>query len=164
MASKINDDLSCNRLTPKSFDCPANSITNPAIPAGEQLDATKVRHHHHARYAQLSATTTTAATQVIHVARFAGTLMDLVGGVVGVLTGNATTTIDIKKNNVSVLSGTIGLDNANTARVVEAATINPSLAAYVAGDVFEIVITVNAGTGALGTGVFAEALFDEKSQ
>ncbi len=133
-------------------------------PVEAQIQATKVQHQQRGSYAQASATTTTAATIPIFTARFAGTLIDFVAGVVGVLTGNATTTVDLKKNGTTVLSSTIVLDNANTARVVEAATLNPAAVAYVAGDVFELVMTVNAGSGALGTGFFCEARFNEKSQ
>jgi len=34
---------------------------------------------------------------------------------------------------------------------------------YVAGDVFETVVTVSAGSGTLGQGVFVDLVFDEEA-
>jgi hypothetical protein len=80
-------------------------------------------------------------------------------GSVTACVGAATITVDLKKNGVSVLTATIVLDNANTARVVEAATITTTAA--VAGDVFEVSVAVAAGGGTIGSGVFAYAEFYE---
>lgn len=162
--SQITDDLVVNgRLTPKYFDPPVGSIGNAAIQSSAQLPATTLRHHLHKAYSQPN-TTATTATLPLHVARFAGTVEQLVAGSIAACAGAATITVDLKKNGTSVLTAVITLDSANTARVVESATLDPALVDYVAGDFFELVVTATAGGGTLGTGFHAEALFDEQSQ
>ena len=163
MASSLDTDLSCKRLTPKSFDCPDGAIRNAAIPSSEQIDADKLKHQHHREYSQPN-TAATTVTIPLHVARFAGTLKQFVAGSIAACIGAATVTLDLKKNNTSVLSSILTLDNANAARVVEAATLNPALVDYVAGDFFELVITATAGGGTLATGLHASAVFNEGSQ
>lgn len=150
-------------LTPKAFNCPAGAITDAGINSGTQIAAAKVVHQHLRGHAQPN-TTATTETRTIHVARYAGTVVDVVAGSIAANVGAATVTLDVKKNGTTILTGTTTLDNANTARVVEAATINPASAAYVAGDWFEIVLTATAGGGTLATGVYAQATFNENSQ
>jgi hypothetical protein len=101
-----------------------------------------------------------AATEVIHEARgTAGRIRAVRAGSVVAATGNSTATIDVRKNGTTVLSGTIVLDNANTAYVSEAGTL--SVTSLAAGDVLTVVITVSAGTGTLPTGLFVTVVVDE---
>lgn len=149
------------RLTCGSMVAPANSVANNAIAGTEQITATKLQHQHRAVWAQPN-TTATSETRVIHVARYAGTLIDFVAGSIAACAGAATITIDLKKNGTTVLSAVITLDSGNSARVVEAGTV--TVAPYAAGDVFEIVTVATAGGGTIGTGLFCAATFNEGSQ
>ncbi len=158
-------DLHVNgRISADYMTLPPGAVVNASLPGTEQLDATKLRHYHYATYEQESGTTTTTGEHTIHVARFAGNLLQFVVGNVVACIGAATITVDVFKNGATVLSSLITLDNTNTARIVETATIDPAKLAYVAGDWFEIQITATAGGGTLGKGFFAKALFDEQSQ
>jgi hypothetical protein len=104
--------------------------------------------------------TAAAATQVIHVVRGAtATLRSAGAGCVVANIGNATVTVDIKKNGTTVLTGTIGLSVSESAYDIVAGAI--SVTDSVAEDVFTAVVTVNAGTGTLGTGLFIVLVFDE---
>jgi hypothetical protein len=72
-------------------------------------------------------------------------------GSIAIAVGAATVTVDVKKNNVSILTAVITLDTGNTARVAEAGTI--LTASAVAGDTYELVIVATAGGGTLAHGV-----------
>jgi hypothetical protein len=162
--SEVNDDLRVKgRLTPKFFDPPAGCITDLAVSGSTQLAATKLVHQHHERYSQPN-TTATAVTLRLHSARKAGTVAEFLAGSIAKCTGDSTVTLDLKKNNVSVLTTPIVLDSGNTNRVDETATISPGSENYVAGDWFDLVMTISAGTGTLATGVSAVAVFNENSQ
>lgn len=163
MATKLEGDFSVSgRLTCATFSPPAGCIADAAIPSGADINDQKVRHQHRGHFSQVSGTAATSATQAIHLARNSGTLLDFNAGSIVACSGAATIVVDLKKNGTTVLSSTITLDNANTARVSEAGTVNPASVAYVAGDLFEVVTTATAGGGTLGQGVFAAATFAEK--
>lgn len=164
MPNTVDGPLQVNGpLTCKSFNCPAGALQAAAVNDGAQIEATKLVHQHHREYAQPN-TAATAATVTLHVARHAGQVAELVAGSIAKAVGDSTVTFDLKKNNVSILSSTLVLDNANTNRVAEAATLNPASIDYVAGDWFELVVTVSAGTGTLPTGIAANVVFNERSQ
>jgi len=152
------------RFTPKFLDVPVDCVGNLAIPSTTQIDPTKLGQLFRPDYKTPSTLTVAAVTHNLYVARFAGTLDELLVGTSVACIGGATITTDLKKNGTTVLSSTIVLNNANTARVGVLATINPAAAAYVAGDWFELVVTVAAGGGTIGTGYYAIATFNERSQ
>lgn len=163
--STIDDNLTVKqRLSAKFFDPPAQCIDEAAIKSTAQIEATKLQHEHRAFYSEAVAITTTTKIIPLHTATAAGTLAGLVAGNVVPNLGAATIVVDLKKNNVSVMSSTITLDNANTARVAEVGTLNPASVAYVAGDCFELHITATAGGGTVGLGFFAAANFHQRTQ
>jgi hypothetical protein len=90
-----------------------------------------------------------------------GTINSVKAGSIVAATGDSTVTIDVRKNGTTVLSGTIALDSANTARVVEAGTVDGAQDDVVADDWIEVVISVSAGTGTLPTGLFVQVEIDE---
>jgi hypothetical protein len=163
VASMIQGDQYFNgNVGMKTLSPPAGCITNAAIEALAGIDATKVDHQHRMVYSQPN-TTATSETRMLFVCYGAtGTVIAFrAGSIVAALT-TATVTLDLKKNGTSILTGVITLDNANTARVVEAATI--SSASLVTGDVLEVVITATAGGGTLPTGVFCSLTVNEEAQ
>ena len=137
-----------------------NALLNPGcvsdthVAADADITATKLEHQHRAVYEQESDTTSAAETRVVHVVHGAtGTLKAFKAGSITVCTSDATITVDLLKNGVSVLSAAIVLDSGNSVRVVEAGTISgPSV---VAGDVLEVDVAVSAGGGTIGKGAFA---------
>jgi len=151
-------------LIPKTLSIPAGAVDDQAVAANADITSTKIEHQHRPIYAQESATTAIAETRTIHVVRgTSGKVDDFRAGSIVAATGNATMTVDLKKNGTTVLSAAIVLDSTNTARVPEAAVIDPNAQDLVVDDVLEIAITVAAGTGALGQGLFAVPTIREKA-
>ena len=137
-----------------------NILLNPGcvgdaeVKSAAGIAASKLEHQHRAVYAQESGTTAAAEDRVFHVVKgTAGTLKTFKAGCVVACIGDATITVDLHKNGASVLTGAITLSSSQSAYDLVAATINTDSVA--AGDVLEVVVTVNAGTGTLGQGVFA---------
>jgi hypothetical protein len=162
--SRIEGDQYINGvLTPKQFSPPASCITDAAIAAGAGIDASKVDHQHHPGFSQPNAAAT-SETRAIFVCRGnAGSVEALKVGSIGVAVGNATVTVDLKKNGTSILTGVVTLNSSNTARVSVSGTLTGSNA-LVAGDLLEIVIVATIGTGTLPTGVYAFATVNEEAQ
>lgn len=138
---------------------PSGSIGNSQIASSAAIDATKLQHQYAKQFAQVHGTAATAERRVIHRAKGAGTLTEFKAGPVVAATGDSTVTVDLRKNGTTVLSGTISITSGTAAFAVVTGSI--SSASYSAGDVFEVVQTVSAGTGTLPQGVFAEAVFRE---
>lgn len=146
------------RLTCELMTIPDETVDDDAVAADADIDADKLEHRHLKGHSQPN-TTATAETRTIHVARGSGTLEEFVAGSIAKAVGDSTVTIDLKKNGSSILTAPITLNSSNTNRVAATQTI--SSAAYVAGDWFEIVITISAGTGTLPTGVYGQGTFHE---
>ncbi len=156
IAMQLTGDVIINgRMVPSSFTPPSGCIPNAAIPAGAAIDTDKVEARVYASWAQPNSAAT-AETRTLFVAERSGTITSFLAGSIAAAIGDSTVTIDVKKNGTTILSSTVVLDNANTARVAEDGTLNGSVTAFVAGDWFEVVITISAGTGTLPTGVFAQ--------
>lgn len=87
-----------------------------------------------------------SGTVVLGVAPRAGQITDARVAAITPLTGNATYTVDIHKNGVSILSAVLALSTGTAARAsVVGALATTSVAA---GDFFEAVVTNTPGTGA----------------
>jgi hypothetical protein len=159
MAGRIEEDVYfAGNTTFKDATLNAGSVSNSHVAASAGIATSKCRHKHRKGRGQNG----TAAAETIgaHVCIGAtGTVVAFKAGSIAAATGNATMTLDLKKNGSSILAAAIVLDNANTARVVEAASI--STPGLVVGDWLEVVVTVDAGTGALGTGLYWELEVDE---
>jgi hypothetical protein len=156
LVAQLQGDVAINgRLTPTSLTIPAGSVGNASIASGSNVDTDKVEARVYSSWAQPNSAAT-AETRTLFVAKRAGTITSFLAGSIAKAVGDSTVTIDVRKNGTTILSSTIVLDNANTARVAEDGTLNGAATAFVAGDWFEVVITISAGTGTLPTGVFAQ--------
>jgi len=133
----------------------AGAVAKEHIEAAAGIEATKLEHAHRAVYAQESATTAAAAKdEVIHVVKgTAGTLQEFKAGNVVANLVDATITVDLHKNGVSILTAAIELDNTDLAYIPKAGIVDTG--AVVADDVLEVVVTAAAGGGTIGKGVFA---------
>ena len=139
------------------------AIKDQHVDSEAGIQAGKLEHQHRAVYAQESATTAAAATRVVHVVKgAAGKLKTFKAGCVTPCIGNATITVDLKVNGASVLQSAVVLDSSQSAYQLVEGTIQTD--GLSAGDVVGVAVTVNAGTGTLGQGVFAcVALFEDAS-
>ena len=146
-----------NLVVTGNFSFSAGTVTDTSVAAAAGIGATKLQHSHEQGYAQESATNAATESRVVFKASGAGTVNAFVAGAVVLLTGNDTCTIDLKKNGTTVLSAPIALSSSDTSRVAKTGTVTS--AAFVAGDVFEVVITATHNTGTLPKGVFASGQF-----
>ena len=136
------------------------TVQDADLAGSANLDPTKMRHQYCAVFAQANSAAASDTGRVIHVVKGAtGTVVAFRAGSIVAATGNATVTVDLKKNGTTMLSAVITLDSSNTAYVLEEATL--SVTAVVAGDVLTLVIVATVGTGALPTGLFAEVVVRE---
>lgn len=147
-------------LVADSISLPANTVGDAEVGTASPITADKLIHQYGPVFDQPN-TTATSETRVIHVARGPGTIVAFRAGTIAACSGAATITVDLKKNGTTVLSSVITLDNANTARVVEAGTISGTQTVG-DGDVLEVVTVATAGGGTLGTGLFAQAIIREE--
>jgi len=138
---------------------PTGAVGDDEIEAAAGIAASKVDHRFHVMHKQPN-TTATTETVGLYLAKAAGTVIGFRAGSIGIAVGAATVTFDLKKNNVTVLTGVLTLNSSNTVRVAVAGTL-VATPTYVANDFFELVITATAGGGTLQTGIFAEAWFEE---
>lgn len=164
MSSRIDGHLHvAGTLSAATLDVPAGTLRDAGVHANADIAAEKLEHQHQPVYAQASGTTAFAETRVVHVVQ--GDAAELVAFEVGlaglVISGDSTITVDLKKNGASVLSAAVVLDNGDALRTGVAGTV--TMAAAVAGDVYEVVVTVSAGTGTLGKGLFALLKLREKA-
>lgn len=138
---------------------PTGSVTNEEIAASAGIEASKLQTHFRFKDELFAAATTVAAvSKYVFTAHAAGSLL----GVEAVITGAIATgadrivSIDLKKSTAggafaSVLSGVFGFTNSSTLLVPVSGTIvTPN---YIAGDTFEIVVTVAGSASAQATGL-----------
>lgn len=142
-----------------SAGLPAASVGDNQFASSDPLSAAKQEHQHEEVVAQVHGTAAVTERRVLHVARGAGSVTAFRAGVVVANVGAATITVDLRKNGTTVLSAVVTLNNTHTAYTKVDGTV--SVPTYVAGDVFEVVITATAGGGTLGQGLFAQGVFRE---
>lgn len=89
--------------------------------------------------------TAASATVVLGIAPRAGKISDARVAAITPLTGNATYTVDIHQNGVSILSAPMALTSGTAARASVVGALSSTTVA--AGDYFEAVIVDTPGTG-----------------
>jgi hypothetical protein len=141
-----------------SFRPPPGTILDADVSAGAGVQYTKLQQLRPAVYSQ-NGTAASATIPIGVVYGATGTLVSIKAGSIAACAGAATITVDLKKNGSSVLTAVITLDNANTARVMEAGTFSST--SLVTGDFLELVITATAGGGTLGTGLLVQVRWAE---
>lgn len=160
MSGIIDGDLTIRgNLNCQSITLPQNALDSPGqIKAGINIPADKTEQRFFPSWHQPNSAASTE-TRTLFVARRSGTLNEVIAGSIAPASGNATVTVDVRKNGTTVLAAVITLDNTNTARVVEAGSVTS--AAFVVGDWFDVVITATIGSGTLPTGVFVQLEVDQ---
>ena len=162
MAGRIEEKIYfADTITFKEVVLPAGAVSDDQVAAGAKIAASKMVHKHRPSYGQ--AGTAVSETRAIHgVFGATGSVVAFKAGSITACTGNATISVDLKKNGTSILASPITLDSTKSARVLYAANI--ASAALSVGDWLEVVVTANAGTGSLGSGLFWQVEIDEDPQ
>lgn len=147
---------------------PDGCIADAHVSSAAAIDATKLEHQHNIAYGQANAAAVDE-TRVIYVCRgAAGTVMAVKAGSIAAAVGDASCTVDVKKNGTTILDAPITLDSSNAAYTPEAGVV--SVTALVAGDVLTVVIdgtlnpdgtTTTTGAEALPTGVYVQVVVHE---
>lgn len=169
MSTTFDNDVHVRgRLIASSFTPPASSIGNTAVQTGSPIDAEKLEHQYPIRSNLFApGTTVTAVTELIHIARAAGSVQAIEAVTTTVATGaDRTVTIDLQKSTAggafaTVLSSTIVLDNTSVVRVAEAGVVDTS-GDYIDGDVFQVVVTVAGAAGNQAAGLLVTTTFREQ--
>jgi hypothetical protein len=163
--STLGSDLYVNgHLSAKTASLPASSVSNNSVAGSAGIEASKLQHQHQQVYSQNANADAAADRRIIHVVRGnTGEIQSFHAGVRVVCTGNSTITVKLFKNGTNILSADVVIDNSNTAYSLEAATGFTSTT-LAQNDVLEVDVTVSAGTGTLGDGVFAVLNIREDAQ
>lgn len=140
---------------------PSGAVDDDSVATGADIDPAKLRHQNILMFAQDSDATAAAQTKVVDVVQGAGEVYKVDAGMVSPNSGDATVTVDLHKNGVSILSSPIELSSSEAAYALVSGTV--ATTAVVADDVLEVVVTVNAGTGTLGNGPFVRVVTREDS-
>lgn len=160
--ARFDEHIHFRSATFTTITLPGSTVGNSQILAGAGIEAEKLEHHHSITENQPNSAATTE-TRVIHsVYGATGDVLAFEAGSIVAATGNATVTLDLKKNGTTILTGVVTLDSGNTAYIVEAGSIDT--APVVDGDVLEVVIVATIGTGALPTGLFYNLRLNEDAQ
>ena len=166
MSSLIEGDIhfAGNVTFGSGVTLPNGAVTAGKVAAGAAIEATKIQQRNRAPWRQGNSDADVVdGTQVIYsVTGATGTLREFKAGCVTPCQGDATITVDLRKNGASVLSAVITLDKNQTARELVAAAI--STMSVAAGDVLEVVIDATPGTGTIAKGIFGYLTLDELPQ
>lgn len=162
MLSRIYGDLFVEgSLAASQLAVPAGAIGDGQVAPAAGIQATKLEHQHRLMYAQQNSTAVAEAKVVYVCYGASGSVVDFRAGCIAVCTGDATITVDLLKNGTSILASALVLNSSDTNRVAKQGTVSSSTLA--AGDVLEVAVTVSAGTGTLGTGLFAALTVHENA-
>lgn len=97
-----------------------------------------------------------SVTLPLGIATRAGIIKDVRVAAITPLTGNATYTVDIKKNGVTILTAPMALLAATAARVSVVGTLAVTNTPVAVGDFFEAVVVFAIGTGTAPLNVVAQ--------
>lgn len=144
---------------------PANSINENNLTTAALLPAAKLVARFAKDHRQASGADVAAKTELIHIAKYAGIVKSVEAAIDDAITGDNTVVIDLKKSTgggafATVLSSALTINSASAAQTAIAATVDATKDDYVAGDVFEIVVTVT-GTGTQAQGLNVTVFFEE---
>jgi hypothetical protein len=143
----------------------AGTIGADHLSSTERWRAAQVVHELNGVSVQAPGTNVTAKTEIIHIARAAGSIGTLkVAAITAPTGGNNAFSVDLQKSTgggafSSVLSAAYVMDNSKTSLTTY--SISPSVTTYAAGDIFEVVWLISGSTGNQAQGAVAEAFFEE---
>lgn len=141
-----------------SLVVPVNSIVDASVSAAAPLGTTKTRKRHYPKHSQYSGAANVIATDLVHeVYGAAGSIIAIRGSVQVACIAPSLTTVDVKKNGVSILTAPFTINAAAGVADVAGSVATPSL---VAGDKLTVVVTLTGG-GTQGQGLFVQIVVDE---
>lgn len=164
MTNRIDGNLHVTgTLKVGSMDLPAAAVTDDNMDPANPIDVDKQIHQYVHTYAQNRAAAVAAERKAVFSATGDGALVNVQAGVTQAAVGDSTITVDVYKNGVSVLTGVLTIDSGDAAFATQTAVVTPGSEGYSAGQVFEVVIAVTAGTGTLPRGVYVSLTVNEEA-
>lgn len=144
---------------------PASSVDENTLTTAALLPASKLVARFAKDHRQASGTAVVAKTELIHIAKYAGIVKSVEAAIDDAITGDNTVVIDVQKSTsggafATVLTATLTINSASAAQTAIAATVDATKDDYVAGDVFEVVVTVT-GSGTQAQGLNVTVFFEE---
>ena len=166
MSNRIDGNLTVSgHLTAGSFTPTTGSVGDTEASSARPFGVDKQVHQHVAGIGDPRATAVATTTgRFLYRAGAAGTLVDFTAGVVvaGVAwVGGGKADVHLLKNGVYVLSAVVTIDGTTLALSDGEISAGIDDDEYVAGDVFEVEITVTAGTGTLAKGFYCSMTVNE---
>ena len=167
-SSRIDGDMYVNgNLSAGTMTIPASAVTNTAVLATAQIDASKLMHGIHKSYSQESATEAAAGGHEIHIARAAGTVIAFECGHEVIAGGDKSATFDLQKSTAggafaTILSAVVTLNSTTPVRVMVVGTLTAG-AALIDGDILKIVVAIAGSTSTYPKGIFCEVVIHENA-
>lgn len=169
MADVIRDSvdrvMSGNWVFSGTVTLPANAVNEDNLKTAALLPAAKLVTRFAKDVRQKTGTAVVTQTELVHVAKYAGILKSVEVAIDAAITGDNTLVIDVQKSTggaafATILSSTLTINSATAVRTAVAATVDATKDDYVAGDVFQVVITAD-GTGTQAQGIVITVFFEE---
>lgn len=137
---------------------PDGFLTNAKVQAGAGISASKLERGRLLEYRGVG--TVTSDTIPLGEMFGAGSIKSVRIYLAGLAcAGGATVTVDIKKNNTTILTVVMTLNDTKAVREVVDGTL--SVTSYVADDIFDAVVVATAGGGTVGKGLYIGLVTDE---
>lgn len=144
---------------------PKKSLLDDHVADGAAIDAAKLVHRRSLDYRQADGAAVASQTLPLVIVRgTTGTLIALEAAVLTAATGDATVSIDLQQSTgggafASVLNAPVVIDASTAVRTAVAGVL--STTALADGDLLQLVVTANAGTGTLPQGLIVTVTLDE---
>lgn len=162
----FNGDWHVNgTATAKTLIVPSSTITNAMVAASAGIDASKVVHQFPLFYQQSPGSAVVAATYLLHIGRFNGTIAAVEAAVNTVATGgDRTVSVDLKKSTgggafSSCLASAIQFTNGSAALTPTAGTL--SVTTFGDNDILELTVAVAGAAGNQAQGLLVTVTLQE---
>lgn len=152
----IDGDLQVGgALKAGSLALPSNSVGDTEVKATAPLGHTKYKPRDRVFYQEAHGTAVASKTVMLLIAHQIGTIVStsFKAALKTACAGAATVVLVLKKNGVSITSGSISFDSGDANYDVLSGTLSDT--ALAVDDVLEIEITATAGGGTIGQGLIA---------
>jgi hypothetical protein len=164
--NKIDGDLHVSGVfRPGAIVFPTTSIGDSEMTATRPIGVTKQVHQYNTCLGDARTTTIATTTgRFIYRAKEAGTVVEFAAGIIVdpiTWAGGGQAVVDLNKNGISATSSTITIDGTTVGGIAGEQFAGFSSPSYTAGDVFEVEITVTAGTGTLPKGFYCSLTVNE---
>ncbi len=164
-ASRIESGLHvAGHLSSTTMKIPDATLTDAGVNGSAKIAASKLVHRPVENYQQAPGSDVVAATVPLFIAHKAGSVIAIEVAGLSIPSGDKTVTVDLQKSTgggafATILTGVVTIDSGETARVAVAGTINT--AAFVDGDVFQLVVAVTGSSGTQVQGLVVTVTFDQ---